>query len=544
MAVSNKKYWWKNAIVYQIYPRSFCDSNGDGIGDIPGIISKLHYLKDLGVDIIWLSPVYKSPNCDNGYDIADYRDINPEFGTMEDMDRLISRAKRFGIKIIMDLVINHTSDEHEWFQKALAGDPKYKDFYYFRKGNAKKPPNNWGSFFGGDVWEPVGNDEYYLHLFSKKQPDLNWGNPAVYDEITDIMRFWLKKGIAGFRCDVINIIFKNSLEDGKKQLALTGKEHYLTTDGCHDLLMRFNREVWSPAKAFTVGETVLVDTKEAKLLTDEARGELNTAFFFEHMDVDSIGVKWFKKNYQPQNLILCLDKWQKAMETPANYFENHDQIRSLNHFGDTDKYRNESAKMLCGLLLSLKGIPFIYQGEEIGMTNGDFDSLNDLKDVESFTINKAMKKLFIPSFVRKKLILQTTRDNARTPMQWDDSDGAGFTTASPWIQVNKNKNTINVVSQENDRDSILSFYKNMIEFRKASEALYDGKYRRVAAPKDVYVFSRESVNQRLYVYCNMSDTSKLVEFYGDVIVMDNYSEEERDETTLKPYEFRIVRSMI
>ncbi len=545
MAASSTKKWWKNAIVYQIYPRSFCDSNGDGIGDIPGIISKLHYLKDLGVDVIWLSPVYPSPGYDNGYDISDYKDINPEFGTMEDMERLISRAKRLGIKIIMDLVINHTSDEHEWFKKALAGDKKYKNYYYFRPGNGKKSPNNWGSFFGEKAWTKTDSGEYYLHLFSKKQPDLNWHNPEVYDEITDIMRFWLDKGVAGFRCDVINVIYKDSLEDGKKHFALTGKEHYLNTEGCHELLKRFNEDVWSKYKTFIVGETVMVTPDDAKLLSDENRKELDAVFFFEHMDVDSRGgIKWFKKKYKPYKLIRILDKWQNALENPANYLENHDQVRSVNHFGNTGRYWEKSAKLLCGLNLCLRGIPFIYEGEEIGMTNGDFRGLKELKDIESYNINQAMRRLLIINSIRRKLILRSSRDNARTPVQWDASEQAGFTEGTPWLKVNENKSFINVDAENQDPDSILNFYKKMIEFRKASSAITEGSYRRVASPSDVYLFTRESDEERLYIYCNLTAFNKPVEFYGDRIIFGNYAPTDRDNFVLKPYEFRIVASNI
>lgn len=544
MATSSTKKWWKNAIIYQIYPRSFCDSNGDGIGDIPGIISKLPYLKDLGIDAIWLSPVYSSPGYDNGYDISDYKNINPEFGTMEDMDRLISRAKRLGIKIIMDLVINHTSDEHEWFQKALAGDPKYRDYYYFRDGNGRKYPNNWGSFFGGRAWSKTENGDYYLHLFSDKQPDLNWHNPDVYEEMTSVMQFWLDKGIAGFRCDVINVIFKDNLEDGKQHLALTGREHYLNTDGCHDLIRRFNDDVWSKYKTFIVGEAVCINPDNAKLLTDEDRKELDTVFFFEHMDVDSRIVKWFKKKYHPSKFIRIIDKWQNTLEVPANYFENHDQIRSVNHFGNTEKYWEKSAKLLCGLNLSLRGVPFIYEGEEIGMTNGDFRGLRDIKDVESLNINQVMKKLFMNHSLRRKLILRTSRDNARTPVQWNSSEGAGFTTGEPWLKINVNKSFINVEEESKDENSILNFYKAMIEFRKGSQAIQEGSYRRVASPSDVYIFTREADEERLYIYCNLTAVSKTVEFYGDRIIFGNYGEDERVDFILKPYEFRVVASNI
>ncbi|SDI31794.1 oligo-1,6-glucosidase [Pseudobutyrivibrio sp. 49] len=540
MAAAGTKKWWKNAIVYQIYPRSFCDSNGDGIGDIPGIISKLNYLKNLGVDVIWLSPVYPSPGYDNGYDISEYKGINPEFGTMEDMERLISRAKRLGIRIIMDLVINHTSDEHEWFKKALAGDPKYRKYYLF-----SDKPNNWGSFFGNRTWTKTENGDYYLHLFSEKQPDLNWQNPDVYDEIADVMRFWLDKGISGFRCDVINIIYKNSLSNGRRRLILTGREHYLNTEGCHELLQRFNKEIWSNYKTFIVGETILVTPNEAKLLCDENRGELDAIFFFEHMDVDSRGgVKWLKKRYKPDKLIRILDKWQNALEIPANYLENHDQVRSVNHFGNTKEYWEKSAKLLCGLNLSLKGIPFIFEGEEIGMTNGDFRGLRDIKDIESYNINQAMKRMLLTHKLRRKLILRTSRDNARTPVQWDSSENAGFTSGEPWLRINENKSYINVETETEDENSILNFYKQMIDFRKNSKALSEGTYRKVAAPSDVYIFTREAKDERLYIYCNLSSSNRSVEFYGDRIIFGNYPSVERDNQYLKPYEFRIIASNI
>lgn len=540
MATTGTKKWWKNAVVYQIYPRSFCDSNGDGIGDLPGIISKLNYLKNLGVDVIWLSPVYPSPGYDNGYDISDYKGINPEFGTMEDMERLISRAKRLGIKIIMDLVINHTSDEHEWFKKALAGDQKYRNYYFF-----SDTPNNWGSFFGNKTWTKTENGDYYMHLFSEKQPDLNWQNPDVYDEITDVMRFWLDKGIAGFRCDVINIIYKNSIKNGRRRLILTGREHYLNTEGCHELIKRFNKDVWSNYKTFIVGETVFVTPNDAKLLCDEDRGELDAIFFFEHMDVDSRGgIKWFKKQYKPNNLIKVLDKWQNALEFPANYMENHDQIRSVNHFGNTKEYWEKSAKLLCGLNLSLKGIPFIYEGEEIGMTNGDFIGLRDIKDIESYNINQVMKRFLLSHKFRRKLILRTSRDNARTPVQWDSSENAGFTTGTPWLRINENKSFINVEVESEDENSILNFYKQMIDFRKGSKAITEGIYRRIAAPSDVYIFTREAKEERLYIYCNLSSSNRPVEFYGDRIIFGNYHPYERDNLYLKPYEFRIVASNI
>ncbi len=532
-----KREWWRNAIIYQIYPRSFNDSDGDGIGDIPGITEKLDYIKELGADCIWLCPIYASPNCDNGYDISDYKAVHPDFGTMADFDILVKEAKDRGIKIVMDLVINHTSDEHEWFKKALAGDRKYRDYYYFSE---KK--NNWGSFFGGRTWEKLPNEEmYYLHLFNKKQPDLNWHNPDVYREVCDIMRFWLDKGIAGFRCDVINVIYKNSLENGKRRLALTGLEHYLSTEGCHDILRRLNRDVLSHYDCFTVGESVFVDPAQANLLMGEDRKELNMVFGFEHMECDQRLIKWFKRAYAPKRLIDALDRWQRECEWNANYLENHDQPRSLSRFGDTEDYRRESAKMLCVLNLCLRGTPFIYEGEEIGMTNGDFKKMSDIKDVESHTINALLKKFPIPFGVRKNMILRTTRDNARTPMQWDGSEGAGFTKGTPWLRINANHEWINVAREEKEENGILAFYKKTIAYRKQSEALQFGTYERLEAAKGVYAFRRKAGDSCVTVILNMNGYEKKMPEISGKIVLSNYGRESLENIRhMNPYEALVI----
>lgn len=556
MSVKDKK-WWRNGIVYQIYPRSFCDSNSDGIGDIPGIISKLDYLKELGIDIIWLSPVYASPNCDNGYDISDYMSIHPDFGTMDDMEKLIFEAKARGIRIIMDLVVNHTSDEHEWFKKALAGDAKYRDYYIFREGKNGKLPNNWGSFFGSDCWEKVPSEEnmYYLHLFDKKQPDLNWHNPAVYDEVCEILRFWLNKGIAGFRCDVINVLYKNSLEDGKKKIALTGLEHYHSTEGNHDILRRLRKDVLSQYDCFTVGETVLVDTKKAMELCGSERGELDMVFGFEHMECDQIGIKWFKTKYKPEKLINTLDRWQREMEWNANYFENHDQPRSVSRFGGSGKMHDISCKMLAGLLLSLRGTPYIYEGQEIGMTNGDFKDLSEIMDVESHTVDKTMQSLHFSAKLRDKLIKLTTRDNARTPMQWEgDAHNAGFTGGTPWLKINSNFRIINVKDEQTDEESVLAFYKQMIDYRKNSETLQWGDYERLKSPKNVFAFRRFTDNKNTVVICNMTAKKQPVwvqavksnENAKLVLKMGNYSTDSftassgtADALSFRPFEFSV-----
>lgn len=534
---------YKHSTVYQIYPRSFVDSDGDGVGDIKGIISKLDYLKELGVDIIWLSPVYKSPNDDNGYDISDYKAIQPEFGTMDDFDELLAQARARGISIIMDLVINHTSDEHEWFERAKAGEEKYKNYYVIKKGKNGKLPNNWGNFFAECPWEPFGdpaNEEYYLHLFSKKQPDLNWYNPDVFDEVKDIMSFWLEKGVAGFRCDVINVIFKQSFADGKKSLALTGKEHYLSTDGCHNILAALRRNVLDKYEAFTVGETVLVDLKDAHDLTDPERGELDTVFAFEHMECDQIGVKWFKTKFKPKKLMRVLTKWQTGLDWNTCYFENHDQPRSVTRFTKGGEYREMGAKMLLGLLFSLRGTTFVYQGQEIGMTNGAFQSLDEIMDIESHNVDKMAKKLGILNPFRWNLIKKTTRDNARTPMQWNSEKNAGFTSGTPWLKLNPNYTEVNVEKDSKDPDGVSVFFKKINAYKKSSDVLKEGGFKELYSGKSVYVFERALNAESLVAVCNMSAKSTVmpVEISGETVI-SNY--DGKPSKKLRPYEFMLIK---
>ena len=538
----SKEKFWQNSTVYQIYPRSFCDSNGDGVGDIPGIISKLDYLKSLGVDVIWLSPVYKSPNDDNGYDISDYKDIHEDFGTMADFDELLEKAKARGIKIIMDLVINHTSDEHEWFERAKAGEEKYKNYYIIKKGKNGKLPNNWGNFFADCPWEPFGdpaNEEYYLHLFSKKQPDLNWYNPEVYREICDIMRFWLDKGVAGFRCDVINIIFKDTFADGKKHLALTGKEHYVSTDGCHRILASLRRDVMDNYDAFTVGETVLVSVPMARDLTAEDRGELDMVFAFEHMECDQIGVKWFKTKFKPKKLMKCLTKWQTELEWNTCYLENHDQPRSVTRFTEGGEFRKIGSKMLIGLNFALRGTPFFYQGQEIGMTNGAFNNLDEIMDIESHNVDKMAKSLGIIQPFRWQLINKTSRDNARTPMQWSAESGAGFTSGTPWLKIHPNYTEVNVENDLADKDGIIAFFKRMNELKKSSDVLTYGSFKSLHEGKTVYAFERELNGEKIVALCNFSTKCARIpaNIRGERII-SNY---EGSEKKLRPYEFVFIK---
>ena len=530
-----------DTVIYQIYPRSYNDTTGNGVGDIRGIIEKLDYIKNLGVNAIWLSPVYKSPNDDNGYDISDYKSIQPEFGTMDDFDELVREAKARGIGIVMDLVINHTSDEHEWFKKALAGDEKYKNYYIIAKGKDGGLPNNWGNFFAECPWAKFGDseDEYYLHLFSKKQPDLNWRNPDVMAEVKDIMRFWLDRGVIGFRCDVINIIYKDSLEDGKKQLVLTGQEHYLSTDGCHKILSELRRDVLDKYGAFAVGETVFVSTKQANDLCHPSRGELDMVFYFEHMECDQIFVKWFKTKLKPNKLMKTLTKWQNALPWNACYFENHDQPRFISRFSDLGIYRAEASKMMAGLLMSMRGTPFVYQGQEIGMTNGDFKNLHEVMDIESHNVYKMAKGMGIPRGMRWKMIQRTSRDNARTPMQWSDGENAGFSSVTPWLKINSNHKEVNVAAEEN-KENILAFWKTMIAMRKENEILKNGSFESLYEGKYIYAFKREYDGKSLACICNMrgKNTKLPKELQNRTVKISSYKDTCAD--TMKPFEFRLV----
>lgn len=509
--------WWKDAIIYQIYPRSFQDSNGDGIGDIPGIISRLDHLQELGVGAVWLSPVYPSPNDDNGYDISDYKAVSPEYGTMEDMERLIAEAEKRGIRILMDLVINHTSTAHDWFQKSRERMEPYSDYYYWAPaGEDGSKPNNWTGFFGEDCWEwDEVRGEYYLHLFAKTQADLNYHCPQVLDEVKDILRFWLDKGVAGFRCDVINLLWKDSLEDGKKRLALTGLEHYLSLEGTHDILRQL-RAVLDEYGAFTVGETVFVTPERARALCGEDRHELNMVFSFEHMECDQYFLKWFKRDFRPKAFFHCLAKWQKELPWNAIYLENHDQPRSIPRFGN-EKYWEESGKLLAALMLTLRGTPFIYQGQEFGMVDFDFTGLSELDDVESRNVDQVLRRFGVPEKLRWKIISRTSRDNARTPMQWNDTAGAGFTTGRPWLGINRNNLFINLADQEDDPKSIWSWYKDLSALRREREVLRRGDFLLLEATHKVFVYRRRLGEESVTVALNFSDGKALVGRRGTLL---------------------------
>lgn len=539
--------FFQNQIVYQIYPRSFCDSNGDGIGDIPGIISKLDYLKKLGVGILWLSPVYKTANADFGYDVSDYYSINPEYGTMQDMLRLIDEAKRKGIRIVMDLVVNHTSDEHEWFQSSIHPDSPYRDFYYWRKGkkNNTEAPNNWTSNFGGSAWTYVPEaNAYYLHVFGKKQPDLDWHNPKVLDEVEKILRFWLDKGVYGFRCDVINQIWKEDLNDGKKSLWVTGQEKYLMKEENHRILRQIYEDVFSKYDCMVVGETYNVDFKNARRFTDK---ELDLAFQFDTVSSDRFLVPIFKTKFKPKKFKKTFFDWQRELDWNTLFLENHDQPRSINRFGDTKKYFKESAKELAMILLTLRGTPFLYQGEEIGMTDYPLFQPEEYKDPVNFWLLDLLPKFHFSKKKTLQLIHNCNRDNARTPMQWGKGENADFTSGDEtWLPVNPNYPEINVEVEEKDPDSILSFYRQLIQFRKEEPALLYGTFEPIKTKGSIMAFYRSYQGEMLFVLLNLTKKNqrlphKISSLVGQVL-FSNYSHAGFTfKKRLRPYEGLIVK---
>jgi oligo-1,6-glucosidase len=541
----NETKWWHHRIIYQIYPRSFADSNDDGIGDIPGIISKLDYLKDLGVGALWLSPVYKSPNADNGYDISDYRDINPEYGTLDDMKRLIKEATARDIKIVMDLVINHTSDEHHWFQASIDPKSPYHDYYIWRPGvvrNGKElPPNNWHSQFTGSAWSkhPV-NSLYYLHLFTPKQPDLNYHNPKVIEEVKSLMKFWLDLGVAGFRCDVINMIYKTSLADGKKRLFGNGQEHYLSQPGSHSILKQFHDEIWSPYGAFTVGETVGLDGQKAQAYTDE---QLETVFQFDHTNADRGFLPIFENKYRPERMKRILYKWQHLLDWNTLFFENHDIPRSVSRFGDDKQFRYESATMLATLMLTLRGTPFIYQGQEIGTTNTHFNSIDELDDVSSHNVYRILRGYRLPKRIAWKMVLFFTRDHARTPMAWNKGKNGGFSNGKPWLRLNDFYETINVEEDRKSKQSIGAFYRTLIKLRNKSEALQVGTIKFSNTPKDVLSYQRTLNDEMYHIIVNLgSKNRRLTKTIQGALILSNYEISSVDlPEILHPYQILIIK---
>ena len=557
-----EKRWWKESVVYQIYPRSFCDSNGDGIGDLNGITSKLDYLKELGVDVIWLSPVYKSPNDDNGYDISDYQDIMDEFGTMEDFDRMLATAHEKGIKIMMDLVVNHTSDEHKWFiESRKSTDNPYRDYYIWRPAKEDGSlPNNWGSCFSGPAWEyDKTTDMYFLHLFSKKQPDLNWDNPAVRHEVFDMMNWWLEKGVDGFRMDVISLISKEQPELPDKEPGINGYATFnVSANGphVHEYLQEMRQKALNNADTITVGECSGVTLEEAKKYARSDEKELNMVFQFEHMDVDSDekAGKWTTRKMDLRDLKKILTRWQKGLQDIAwnsLYWENHDQPRSVSRFGnDSDEYREISAKMLATCIHMMQGTPYVYQGEELGMTNCPFNTLENFRDLESIN---AFHELTEQGKMTEEEMMAAIgykgRDNARTPMQWDDSANAGFSgaDATPWIMVNPNYTKINAKDQVSREDSVFKYYQKLIKLRHESDLIVYGTYDLILDDdKDIYAYIRTLGDEKLIVYCNFSENTREVElpeeFTDGKILISNYNDAKVSEKiTLRPYEAIVIQ---
>jgi len=558
-----EQQWWNESVVYQIYPRSFNDSNGDGIGDIKGITERLDYLDKLGIDVIWLSPVYQSPNDDNGYDISDYRSIMDEFGTMEDFEEMLAAAKKRDIKIMMDLVVNHTSDEHNWFIEASKSkDNPYHDYYIWKDGTKEEPPNNWGSVFGGSAWKYNGaTEEYYLHLFSQKQPDLNWENPKLRAEIYQMMNWWLDKGIDGFRMDVINFISKDGdYPDGRVKSGNEygdGSPYFIDGPRIHEFLAEMNQEVLAGKDLITVGEMPGVSIAEAKKYTAEDRNEVDMVFHFEHVDLGNgkFG-KWTPEEWDLTELKEVFSKWQTALNDRgwnSLYWSNHDQPRAVSRFGDDrEQYRVVSAKMLATCLHLLKGTPYIYQGEEIGMTNVAFSEIDDYRDIE---ILNAYRDLVETDKLSHQQMMEGIhrrgRDNSRTPVQWDDSPHAGFTTGEPWIKVNPNYEQINAAAVLEDPDSIFYYYQELIELRKEHDVIVNGEYQLILEEdQEIYAYLRQGDEETLLVVLNFTgDKPEFnlpadVEFNSQELLISNYELEEEqtiEQIKLRPYEARVYQ---
>ncbi len=552
-----KKTWYKEMAVYQIWPRSFKDSNGDGIGDLEGIYSKLDYIKSIGIDAIWFSPLFKSPNADYGYDIADYRDINPEYGDMETFKKVLAGCHERGMKVFMDLVVNHTSTEHEWFKEACKSvDNPYHDYYIWRKGkgkNGKKPPNNWMSTFEGGAWEYVPEvDEYYLHVFTKGQPDLNMDNPKVRQEVKDIMKFWLDMGVDGFREDVITYISKREgLPNAIPIPVAAGMEHYNCGPHLYEYLKEFHDEVLSKYDCFTVGEGPLITPEKVlRFVTEDDTQVLKTMFSFDHLEADCFMTDWIKVPFSLKKMKKCYQKWYDAMNGKGwhtLYLENHDHPRIVDRYGSL-KYRVESAKMLATMCYLQKGTPFIYQGQEIGMTNIELHSIDEFKDMITFNNQIMFNKLGIKGDKFIKMANAGSRENSRTPVQWDDSEYAGFSTAKPWFSLNPNYTEINVAQAEADENSILNYYRKLLKFRKEHEVAIYGDFKQYYENSDkLFVYERTLDGEKILVVCSFSE--KCVNFEVPAgydlskgeLVLSNYrlNPVTHNSFVTRPYEARV-----
>ncbi|AFZ68215.1 glycoside hydrolase family 13 protein [Deinococcus peraridilitoris] len=553
--------WWKDAVVYQIYPRSFQDSNGDGVGDLQGIISRLDYLKRLGVDVLWLSPMYASPNDDNGYDISDYRAIMTEFGTMDDFDELLREAHARGLRIMLDLVVNHTSDEHAWFVESRSDRASEKrDYYIWKQGQDGQPPTRWQSYFSGGVWElDEASGEYYLHLFSRKQPDLNWENPTVRREVYDMMRFWLDKGVDGWRMDTINMLSKNpAYPEGLPLPGTTltdGQPHFLNGPRIHEFLQEMHREVLAHYDIVTVGETPGVTPDQGALYSGPERSELNMVFHFEHVflgDEQAERGKWSNPPLALPDVKRVLARWQTGLYGRgwnSLYWDNHDQPRAVSRFGNDRQYRLESAKLLCTVLLFMQGTPYIYQGQELGMTNVSFESIEHYKDIETLNASKVLRDEHGWDDARILASVHARgRDNARTPMQWDDSPHAGFTNATPWIRVNPNYPDINAQAAEGDPNSVWYHYRDTIRLRKTLSVVRDGTFTLLDAEHpSLFCYVRDDGHDKLLVVALFSEEAQSYgipdEFVGGEVLSNNYpSGEATPELHLQPHQALVIRA--
>ena len=546
-----ERVWWKEAIVYQVYPRSFKDSNGDGIGDLPGIIEKLDYIKSLGVTAVWLNPIYQSPNEDGGYDISDYYSILKEFGTLEDFDRLIQGMHERGLKLIMDLVVNHTSDEHPWFQASRKStDSSLRDFYFWRPGKDGAPPNNWPSFFGGSAWQlDQATGEYYLHLFSVKQPDLNWENPALRKEVQDMMKFWLDKGVDGLRLDVISAISKRtSFPDADTpNFNETIRKYYANGPRLKEFIREMREKVWNHYDVMTIGEGPGITPENALDYLDERIG-LNMIFHFGHMFMDQgpggrfDPIPWSKSDFRA--VFMTWDNAFSKSGWGSIFLGNHDFARMVSRWGNDSTFHQQSSKLLCTLLMTMRGTPFIFQGDEIGMTNFQLKTIGESRDIETINGWREAEKKGMPEAAFLRVANYSGRDNARTPMQWDNSSNAGFSSGIPWMPINPNNAAINVNRQEQEPDSVLSYWKKMIGIRKAHPVLTYGAYKPVEIDNEhLFVYYRESDEEKILVILNMSDVdtkfpSAVRDARGQVLI-GNYAKEIKDR--LNPWEAIVIQ---
>ncbi|MGN8646013.1 alpha,alpha-phosphotrehalase [Gracilibacillus sp. HCP3S3_G5_1] len=548
--------WWQKSVVYQIYPKSFNDTTGNGVGDIQGIIEKLDYLKKLGVDVIWLTPIYASPQKDNGYDISDYYSIHPEYGTMQDFEKLLDEAHHRELKIIMDIVVNHTSTEHQWFKEARRSkDNRFRDYYIWKEGKVGTPPTNWQSKFGGSAWEfDEGTEEYYLHLFDVTQADLNWENEEVRDDVYQMMNFWLDKGVDGFRLDVINLISKDQRfpdDDGSVPPG-DGRKFYTDGPRVHEYLHEMNKQVFQKRETMTVGEMSSTTINDCIQYSNPKNEELDMTFNFHHLKVDyPNGEKWTKAPFDFLELKQILSKWQIDMQQGggwnALFWCNHDQPRIVSRFGDDQHYHNESAKMLATTIHLMQGTPYIYQGEEFGMTNPGFDSIDQYRDVESINMYKMKKEEGMSEKEILDILKEKSRDNSRTPVQWNAKENAGFTEGTPWIDLPDNFKEINAEQAVGDKKSIFYHYQTLIQMRKKYQVITDGRYRLIL-PDDLAIFAylRENDQESMLVVNNFyADEVKLdlpaevkEKFQGGEVILSNYAEppNQLEKITLRPYE--------